>query len=262
MSDEKLEDLRKRIDEIDDQLVDLVSQRIDLAGDILEKKEKAGKKIRDPGREQRVLEKVREKAKGEDLDPEFVESLTRLIISETAGRQEEMAGEPGMWSQIQERFVGNPAQLKVARTLFKYGLKVRENGDIACGGIRVPDVQIAEEAGVDRRAIGSTAETILEDDKLRGIFGNLRPIPYLKGVAQELGLGVMDIFAADATKSGIISEVSKVISESGESIRQTIADDPKFVAEPKLTIITGDPVGGEVIEKLRELPSVESIVVY
>jgi len=46
------------------------------------------------------------------------------------------------------------------------------------------------------------------------------------------------------------------------SVRQSITDDPYFTAQPKLTIITNEVIPGELIEDLRELPSVESVIVY
>ncbi|KXA99298.1 amino acid-binding protein [candidate division MSBL1 archaeon SCGC-AAA259O05] len=167
-----------------------------------------------------------------------------------------------MWKHISEAFSGNPAQLKVARVLYKYGLRVGENGDVVCNGIRVPAVQIAKEAGVDRRAVNSTSETILENEDLKELFANLRPIPYLKAVAQHLNLGVIEILPPDAAREGIISEVTGVISKHGLSIRQSVAEDPFFTAQPKLTIIVDEPVSGEVIEELRELKSVDSVIVY
>jgi hypothetical protein len=84
----------------------------------------------------------------------------------------------------------------------------------------------------------------------------------LKGVAQQLGLGVIEILPKDAAKPGILSEVSSVISKFGISIRQAVADDPYFVAQPKLTLITDEPVKGEVIEALRKIRSVQSVIVY
>lgn len=262
MSGKDLKDLRDEIDRLDQELVDLLSRRLEIADDIMEYKEKVGKGVRDRKREQQVIEKARRRAEGKELDPEFVEDFMRIVISRTAGSEREKAGEPSMWGQVQEAFTGNPAQLKVARVIYKYGLRVREDGDVVCGGIRIPAVQIAEEAGVDRRAVDSTSETILESEELRGIFGNLRPIPYLKTVAQQLNLGVIEIFPPDPTQTGIISDVTRVISKHGVSIRQSVADDPFFAAQPKLTIITDEPVGGEVIEDLRALPTVESVVVY
>jgi predicted regulator of amino acid metabolism with ACT domain len=53
-----------------------------------------------------------------------------------------------------------------------------------------------------------------------------------------------------------------VVSKFGLRIRQAVADDPYFVAQPKLTIITDEPVGGKIIDALRKLPSVQSVIVY
>lgn len=262
MSDKNLGDLRKKIDEIDQKIIGLLAQRLEVAGEILKFKEKTGEEVRDKKREQEIIEQARRQAREKSLDPEFVEDVLRIIISRTAGAEQEEAGAPDMWAQIQKAFMGNPAQLKVARVLFKYGLRAREDGNIVCGDIRIPAVQIAREAGVDRRAVDSTVKTIFGDENLREIFSNLRPVPYLKGVAQQLKLGVIEILPTDATQSGIISEVTKILSEHKLSIRQSIADDPYFTAQPKLTIITGEPVSGRVIEELRELPSIESVIVY
>ncbi|MBS3815614.1 MAG: chorismate mutase [Hadesarchaea archaeon] len=262
MSKEDLSELRKEIDEVDEKILDLLSQRLNIASEILKLKKESGRKIKDKKREQEVIERARDKAKEKGLDPEFAEDILRLIISRTAGAEKKEAGETGMWAKIQKVFTGNPAQLKVARVLFKYGLRARKDGNIVCNGIRIPSVQIANEAGVDRRAVDSTIGTIFDNEELREIFSNLRPTPYLKGVARQLGLGVIEIMPTDATQTGIISGVTKVISKHKLSIRQSITDDPYFSTQPKLTIITEEPVTGKVIEELRELPSVESVIVY
>ncbi|HID03020.1 MAG TPA: amino acid-binding protein [Desulfobacterales bacterium] len=167
-----------------------------------------------------------------------------------------------MWVQVQSVFKDYPAQLSVARILFKYGLRVREDGEIMCGDIRIPATQIASEAGVDRRVVDLTAKRILGDKILGGIFRNLEPFAYLKGVAHSTGLGVVEIMPENAAKPGILRDVSKIISKFGISIRQAVADDPYFIPQPKLTIITDEPLRGEVIDGLRKLPSVRSVIVY
>lgn len=262
MSDEKLKKKRDEVDEVDRELIDLLAKRLEVAHEIMGLKEKAGMEIRDRKREQEVIKEARRLARERSLDPEFAEDFMRVVISRTSKAEFESAGEFGMWAQIQKQFAGNPAQLRVARVLYRYGFRAREDGSIVCGGIRIPSVQIAREAGVDRRAVNSTIETIFENEDLREIFANLEPIPYLKGVARQLGLGTIEILPKDAAETGIISDVTGVISKFGLSIRQSIADDPYFEAQPKLTIITEEPVSGEVIEALRDLPSVESIIVY
>ncbi len=262
MPDKDIEELRDKIDELDRKIIDLLSDRVDIAGDILDIKEDMGREIKDRSREQEIIEKASDIAKEKGLNPDFAKDLMRIIISRTVGTEREMAGEPGVWAKIHDFFSENPAQLKIARVLYKYGFGVRENGDVVAGDIRIPAVQIAKEADVDRRAVNSTAKTILENEELKELFANLRPVPYLKGVARQMGMGLIEIIPTDATRSGIISEVTNVLSSYEVTIRQSIADDPYFTTQPKLTIITDDLVSGDIIEELRELPSVDKVIIY
>ena len=262
MNKKKLQELRRDIDRIDEQLISLLAQRLKLADDLVALKRKLKLEVRDETREREVIERARMLAREHKIDPGFAEGVMRLVMAQMAGEERERLGAAGMWSKIQKAFEDYPAQLRVVRILFKYGLRVREDGEIACGDIRIPAVQIAKEAEVDRRVVDSTAKKIIKDEKLSGIFRNLEPLAYLKGVAHELGLGVIEILPEDAAKPGIIKEVTGIISKFGISIRQAVADDPNFVPQPKLTLITEEPVKGAVIEELRKLPSVRSIIVY
>ena len=262
MSDKKLQELRQEVDKIDERLISLLAHRLKLADDLAALKRKLQMEVRDEARERAIIDRARERAKKLGTDPSFAESVMRLVMAQMAGEERERLGGAGMWAKIQKEFEDYPAQLNVARLLFKYGLRVRGDGEIACGDIRIPAVQVAKEARVDRRVVDATAQRILKNEGLRGIFENLEPLAYLKGVAQQLGLGVIEILPEDAAKPGIIREVTGVISKFGISIRQAVADDPYFVPQPKLTIITDEPVRGEVIEALRKLPSVRSVIIY
>ncbi len=262
MADESLQGLRQRIDEIDEQLVRLLADRLKLAGDITALKRKLKVGLRDRERERKIIDRARLKARKLDIDANFVESIMRLVMAQMVGEERALAGGVSVWNRVQKAFEDQPAQMNVARIMFKYGLRVRGDGEIACGDIRIPAVQIAKEAKVDRRVVDFTAKRILSDGKLREIFENLEPIAYLKGVAQQLGLGVVEIIPEDAAKPGILREIAEAISKFGVSIRQAVADDPNFVPQPKLTIITDEPVKGAVIEALRKIPSVRSVIVY
>jgi chorismate mutase len=262
LSEKKLRALRQEIDKINEQLIDLLARRLKIGEELAKLKKKLGKEIRDEARERAIIDSARKLARERGLDPSFVEGLMRLIIAQTAGVQRERLGAVGVWAKVQKVFENHPAQLNVARLLFKYGLRVREDGEIACGDIRIPSVQIAREAGCDRRVVDATAQTILKNRAMRDIFTDLEPVAYLKGVGQRLGLGIIEILPKDAAKPGIISEVTGVLAKSRISIRQAVADDPHFVPQPKLTIITDEPIKGEVIDALRKLPSVQSVIVY
>ncbi len=262
MEKAELNELRKKIDALDDQIISAISQRLRLADELADLKKKLKLAAKDEAREREVITQVREKSKKVGLDPDFAESLMRFVIARSLGRQKERLAATGIWPKIEEAFKEYPAQLNVVRVLFRYGLRVREDGDIACGSMKVPAVQVAAEAGVDRRVVDATAQRILNEKNLIEIFGNLEPMTYLKGVAQQLGLGVIEILPEDAAKPGIIKDVAGTISSFAISIRQAIADDPYFTSQPKLTIITDTPVKGNVIDALRKLPSVRSVIVY
>lgn len=256
-----MEDLRKKIDRCDERILELVSERLAAGRKIAAIKKKMGIKLRDEQRERSIIQGCRKKASVLGIDQDFAESLVRLIISKTVGYEKEKLGMVGMWSVVQDAFKDYPAQLQVARVLFRYGLRV-DNGEVFLGNMKVPAVQIAREAGVDRRVVDATAKRISGDELLMKIFGKLEPVSYLKGVAQELGLGLIEIMAKDPAKPGVISEVTGVLSKFKANIRQAICDDPYFVSTPKLTIITDEPLSGEAINALRSLPSVESVIVY
>ncbi|MBC7219196.1 MAG: chorismate mutase [Hadesarchaea archaeon] len=262
MAEDDLREIRRKIDEIDEKLIKLLAERLRLSGEIAALKKKLGAQIRDEARERHVVDRSRKLAQELGVDPDFVESVMRLIMAQMVGEERLHLGGVGVWDRIQQAFRDYPAQMSVAKVMFKYGLRVMDDGTIACGSIRIPAVQIAKEAGVDRRVVDFTAQRILSDPNLREIFENLEPIAYLKGFAQQLGLGVIEIIPEDASRPGILKEVTGVIAQFGLSIRQSVADDPNFVPQPKLTIITDEPVKGEVIEALRKLPSVRSVIVY
>lgn len=58
--------------------------------------------------------------------------------------------------------------------------------------------------GVDRRTVRATANTIIKDEKLRGIFENLMPAgALLRDAAGELDFGVVEI-EADAGTPGYL----------------------------------------------------------
>lgn len=258
----KLEELRAEIDEIDRQLVTLLAKRMALAGEIARVKEREGRPLRDERREGEVVERTRRLARERRLDPEVAETVMRVIISRATQKQAERLERAEWWDHLNRVFRDYPAQLRVAKVLFSHGLRVGEGGKVMCRNLRVPSLQVAREAGVDRRTVETTALTLLRDEKLGPLFSNLEPLPYLKSVAHHLGLGVVEITAEDPTKPGILHEVAEVLSKSRVSVRQVAADDPHLVPFPKITVVTDRPLKGKVIEELRALPSVQSVIVY
>jgi len=167
-----------------------------------------------------------------------------------------------MWDKIREHFIGLPAQLKVARLLYRKGFQVRENGKVVTGGIKIAHSEIALEADVERRAVDSTIRTILKDPWLRKIYRNLEQVCSLRDVAREFGLSVIVFTPKNARQPGILAEVTSAVAEQGLSIMQVFADDPDIEEKPKITLIVEGEIPLELISELRGLPGTYSITVY
>ncbi len=75
-----LEDFRNKIDEIDATIVELIAQRIKLAGQIGSEKKDTNKSIEDVTRECAVMENIRNAARKHNLNQHDVEAVYRHII--------------------------------------------------------------------------------------------------------------------------------------------------------------------------------------
>lgn len=164
-----------------------------------------------------------------------------------------------MFDEIMEKFEGSPSQQAVVRLLLERGFSVNEAGRVVSGGIEIPNTQIAREIGVDRRVVDSTTDALLADDELRPIFRNISAVPSLRDLAPVLDLSVLSIEVGDAEQPGIVATVTGTLADHGISIRQTISEDPEFTDEPRLSIITDEPLPGEVLTEIRELPFVRRL---
>lgn len=95
--DEKLEEIRKRIDEIDDSIADLLAKRMYYANKSKIEKLQLNKPIIDEQRQNEVIEKWRERARkksgdrGYDLSEEMMRKIAELIIEYTV--KNEMEGQ-------------------------------------------------------------------------------------------------------------------------------------------------------------------------
>ena len=164
-----------------------------------------------------------------------------------------------MFDEIMAKFADSPGQRAVVRLLLERGFSVNEEGRVVSGGIEIPDTGIAREAGVDRRVVDATTDAILADPDLERVFRNISAIPSLRDLAPVLGLSVLTVQVADETQPGIVAEVTTAIAERDISIRQTISEDPEFTDEPKLYVITDEPLPGALVTDLQQLPFVRKL---
>jgi chorismate mutase len=75
----EIADWRVKIDELDEQIVALISKRAEAAAAIGELKRQAGAKVYEPGREQQVFDHVRQCNQGPLEDTEIQHVFERII---------------------------------------------------------------------------------------------------------------------------------------------------------------------------------------
>jgi chorismate mutase len=78
---QEIKQLRKRIDEVDEQILQSLSERAEICRSIGLVKEKHGIPIQDFPRENDVYANIREKASELGLDPAHVEAIYRQIVN-------------------------------------------------------------------------------------------------------------------------------------------------------------------------------------
>ena len=164
-----------------------------------------------------------------------------------------------MFDKIMRKFDDSPSQQAVIRLLLERGFSVNDEGRVVSGGIEIPDTGIAREIDVDRRVVDATTDAILGDEELRRIFQNISAIPSLMDLAPVLDLTVLTVLPDDADRHGIVAAVTDVLAGHEISIRQIISEDPEFTDEPKLYVITDEPLAGEIINEVRSFEFVRKI---
>ncbi len=93
MTDERLEDFRASIDNIDAALILLLAERFKITKAVGRHKAEVGLPPADPDREARQIERLRELAASANLDPGFSESFLRFVIAEVIRHHERVAGD-------------------------------------------------------------------------------------------------------------------------------------------------------------------------
>jgi len=166
-----------------------------------------------------------------------------------------------MWDKIANYFEKYPSQAKVARYLLKYGLKI-DKDQVLCGDVQIADSALARAAGVDRRVVKSTIQTIKGDPTLLRFFSQLLPTNHLKNAASAMGWSAIEIVPMNAHEPGIIASISNILEKGNISIRQAIVDDPMTSEEPKLFIVTESQVPSEMIPLIKQAKGVKGVTIY
>lgn len=116
-----LEDLRKRIDELDARIIELIRQRIHIAEEIGKGKKEQNQLIEDMAREQQVMEHVKLIAQDKNLKLADIENIYRQIMAackRVQGVEVAFQGEIGAYTEeAASRFFGSSIMLRPRETL-------------------------------------------------------------------------------------------------------------------------------------------------
>ncbi|HEY82552.1 MAG TPA: prephenate dehydratase [Dehalococcoidia bacterium] len=129
-----LEDLRRKIDEIDAQIVELIGRRAEIAEEIGREKRAVGKLIEDRERENQVLENIKSVARERrvSISEEDIESIYWRIIAackSIEGIEVAFQGEVGAYSEEAAfQFFGSSIQIRPRETLEEVFRAVEEEG--------------------------------------------------------------------------------------------------------------------------------------
>jgi chorismate mutase/prephenate dehydratase len=135
-----LDDLRKKIDEIDARIVALIADRVKVAEEIGQDKKEQNKFIEDRQRELRVLEHVRNLAKEKNIGPNDIENIYKTIMDiskKVQGYAVAFQGEIGAYSEDAAfGFFGPSTHSRPYATLEEL-FKAVEAGDVPFGIIPI-----------------------------------------------------------------------------------------------------------------------------
>ena len=77
--DNRIKDFRRKIDRLDDQLIDIIVERLSLTLDIGEIKKEINLNITDNNREQEIINRITQRLNGR-LNPKEIENIFNLIF--------------------------------------------------------------------------------------------------------------------------------------------------------------------------------------
>ena len=78
-----IDELRGRVDEIDEGIIELLAERAKIVCEIKRYKDENGLDVLDENREKRIFDGVRDLAREHGLDEDFVERVFREIVAES-----------------------------------------------------------------------------------------------------------------------------------------------------------------------------------
>ena len=92
----KLEIVRKEIEQVDEKIISLIKERVGLSEKVLECKKEMNIPIKDVSREKEIIERVTNYAMEYNLDIGAVKNIFKLLIEMNIEHQKELRGESSL----------------------------------------------------------------------------------------------------------------------------------------------------------------------
>ena len=131
-----LEELRRKIDKTDAEIVKLIGERMRIAQEIGKQKRVQGLEINDQAREKKVSQHIKHIAQGENINQEIIENVYKQIMTacrRTQGTEVAFPGEVGSYSEEAAlQFFGPLVTTKPYETLEEV-FKIVEQDDVQFG---------------------------------------------------------------------------------------------------------------------------------
>ena len=161
---------------------------------------------------------------------------------------------------VREYFKNYPARKKVAEILVNSGISIRASKPYL-GDVEISVNAIARAAGVNRKIVYHTIEYIEKTYELKSIFERLHPYMNLQNVAPIMGWEVIDIQFKKGKFGCALGKLAQILSEKACEIRQIIGE-RELTDSNRVVIVIENPLKMETISAIRNIESVESIMIY
>lgn len=89
----RLEDSRRKIDMLDEKIIEIIAQRTFLASEIVQAKTALGMQIRDRKREEYIQQKIREIAREKKIDPASLSQIMSILADLSKKEQKKIIKE-------------------------------------------------------------------------------------------------------------------------------------------------------------------------
>ncbi len=126
--DKEILPLRTRIDQIDSQILSLLAQRQEQVENVVNLKKIHHMPVHHPAREEDLISKLRTQANTANLDPDFMEDLYRIILSQSRIKQTNQIEKKGIRPNTNVLILGGSGQMGgfFATLFMKSGYTVRQ----------------------------------------------------------------------------------------------------------------------------------------